>query len=133
MQPGNRAAKWNGVRFAGGSGEDGDGRLRRHALIAADAIHDAGTQADAGNLPVLRVDAGSLFVGEFVGTVKRGHGLRIEYAVRGDRAGIGDALDAEFARGFEDVDGADDVDLGPATGSALQNGTCSAARWMIAF
>src|SRR5258706_225728 len=101
MQPGNRSAKRNGVGLAGSRGEDRDSRFRSHALIAAHAVDDAGAEADAGNLPVLRVDPGGLFVGELVGAVER-RLCQLDRRARRLRS--------------EDVDGADDVDFRAGNG-----------------
>ena len=59
-------------------------------------------QADAVHAPILRVHLRGLLVAMLVGAVQRGQrAVSFHGAVRCDRAGVADALDAELACGFE--------------------------------
>jgi len=57
------------VRTPGGSGDHGQRRLGRHALVATRAVHGVGPEPDARDPVALPVDPGALFVGELVDAV----------------------------------------------------------------
>src|SRR5690348_14036638 len=98
MQPRDRAAERYGVGLVRRSGEYGHGGFRCHALIAAYAVHHTGTQADAVYGPIVRIYLCGLLIAVLVRAVQRGQRtVSFHRAMRRDRAGVGDALDAELA------------------------------------
>jgi hypothetical protein len=121
--------------------QDSLGKARSKALISTDAIYDVGSQTHASQLPVLPIDLGTAFVGQFVAAIE-GTGIgtsivwngRLDVLLWGshhsDRASIGETLDPirKTMCCLEHVDGADHVHLGSQRRVSLTEGNLQAGE-----
>lgn len=118
------------VRLPEDGGAEGVGGVGGHAEIATGSVNGPGAEADGGRAGSGGVDAGAVFVGLFEDAVE---GSGVEGVGFGEGAvgvegggapdgGGGGVDDGETAGGFEEVEGAEDIDAGAEDGVALADG-----------
>jgi len=126
----HRSGQAHFVGFTEDGGAEGVGGIGGHAEIAAGAVDGPGAEADGGGAGGGGMDAGAVFVGLLEDAVEGGgvEGIGFGEGAAGVQSGWppngggGGVHDGESAGGFEEVEGAEDIDAGAEDGIALADG-----------